>query len=52
MQEDLNRKDNILRSCELDLSKLQQTEYLLKKKSDQLTELQVIEFDMLAVKYR
>jgi hypothetical protein len=41
MQSDLNRKDELLKSCELDLSKLQQTEYLLKKKSDQLTEIQV-----------
>jgi len=41
LQSDLNRKDELLKSCELDLSKLQQTEYLLKKKSDQLTEIQV-----------
>ena len=42
MLDKLERKDGILQDYELDLAKLRQAEFLLKKKSEQLDEIQVI----------
>ncbi|CAF0756552.1 unnamed protein product [Brachionus calyciflorus] len=41
MLDKLERKDGILQDYELDLAKLRQAEFLLKKKSEQLDEIQV-----------
>jgi hypothetical protein len=42
LKEALHRKEKLLQDYELDLAKLRQTEFLLKKKSEQLDEVQVI----------
>ncbi len=41
LKEALHRKERLLQDYELDLAKLRQTEFLLKKKSEQLDEVQV-----------
>ncbi len=41
LKEALQRKEKLLQDYELDLAKLRQTEFLLRKKSEQLSEVQV-----------